>query len=327
MVVSNRGFMGRKSSASAALPRSLRRTKAFLFANLILWCGLGAWFLFQPKERQREVSALVHNAFDARKDITAFDVAWDLWQLYGSKDYVAGVAAGDKTHLYGGVPRVVAPPATTLRVLANTGYVVGYSETLGNPLWASYRVADIELKDSPPRPDAFTPDLRTTARIESQVYNNSGYDRGHLAPNYAIATRYGQRAQEETFQMSNICPQRHALNAGTWKQLEQRIATNYAGRFGEVWVLAGPVFGANPEKLRRRVAVPEAFYMIVVDESDGRVRAEAFLFPQDTPATARMDDYLTSVDEIERRTGLDLLSELPDAAEDALEAKTVERAW
>lgn len=319
--------MARKSSGSSALPRSFRRTKAFLFANVLLWAGIGSWFLFQPKERQQEVSALVHNAFDTRKGITAFDVAWDLWQLYYSQDYVAGVAVGDKTHLYGGVPRVIAPPATSVRVLANTGYVVGYSDALGDPLWAAYRVADIELRDPPPRPDTFVPDLRTAARIESQVYNNSEYDRGHMAPNYAIATRYGQHAQAETFQMSNICPQRHTLNAGVWKNLEHRIATNYAGRFGEVWVLAGPVFGAKPEKLRRRVAVPESFYMIVVDESDGRVRAEAFLLPQETPAAAKLDDYVASIDEIEQRTGLDFLSELPDETENALEARRVERVW
>lgn len=319
--------MPRRSSGRSKRPRSFRRTKAFFFANVVLWAGLGAWFLFQPKERQQEVSALVHNAFDDRKDITAFDVAWDLWQLYRSADFVAVTAPGDKTHLYGGAPRVAAPPATTVRVLANTGYLVGYNDGLGNPLWAAYRVTDIDLQDSPPRPDTFTSDVRTAARIEPQVYANSGYDRGHMAPNYAIATRYGQRAQEETFQMSNISPQRHALNAGVWKELEQRIATNYAGRFGEVWVLAGPVFGVNPEKLRRRVAIPESFYMIVVDESGGRVRAEAFLFPQDAPAKVRMDDYLTAIDEIERRTGLDFLSDLPDAAEDALEARKVERAW
>lgn len=317
----------RKSPGSAKLPLSFRRTKAFLYANVLLWAALGAWFLFQPKERQQEVSALVHNAFDSRKGITAFEVVSDVWQLYYSQDYVAGVAAGDKTHVYGGVPRVVAPPATTVRVLPNAGYVAGYSDALGNPLWAAYRVTDIELKDPPPRPDRFVPDLRTVARIDSQVYTGSDYDRGHMAPNYAIATRYGLRAQEETFQMSNISPQRHTLNAGVWKNLEHRIATNYAGRFGEVWVLAGPVFGANPEKLRRRVAIPGAFYMIVVDESDGRVRAEGFIFPQDAPAAARMDDYLTNIDEIERRTGLDFLSELPDEAENALEAKRVERAW
>jgi endonuclease G len=127
--------------------------------------------------------------------------------------------------------------------------------------------------------------------------------------------------------MSNIIPQKHALNAGLWKQLEQRLATSYPARFGEVWVIAGPVFGPKPEKLRRRVAVPDACYMITVDESDGRVRVTAFLFPQDTPEGARLDDFLVSIDELEHRTGLDFLHELPDPAEDTLEARRAERAW
>lgn len=318
--------MARKSSARSAFPGALRRTKAFVLANVVLWGVLGGWYLFQPAARQQEVAALVGNAFDSRKQITAFDVAWDLWQLYYSKDYVAAVAPGDRTHIYGGIPQLRIGGGT-VRVLTNTGYVVGYSDELGEPLWAAYRVRDIEPREAPPRPEQFVVDMRTVARIDPDVYSRSGYDRGHLAPNFVIATRYGAQAQEETFRMSNIIPQKHALNAGLWKQLEQRIATSYPGRFGEVWVLAGPVLGERPEKLRRRVAVPEACYMIIVDESEGRVRAAAFLFPQDTSAEASLDAYLTNIDEIERRTGLDFLSELPDPAEDALEARKLERVW
>lgn len=127
--------------------------------------------------------------------------------------------------------------------------------------------------------------------------------------------------------MSNIVPQRHALNAGLWKSLEQKIATNYAARFGEIWVIAGPVFGEKPAWLRRRVAVPEGFFMIVVDESEGRVRAQAFLFPQEIPERADLADFVVSIDEIEQRTGLDFLSDLPDDVEDALEAKRASRVW
>jgi endonuclease G len=126
--------------------------------------------------------------------------------------------------------------------------------------------------------------------------------------------------------MSNIIPQKHGLNAGLWKTLERKIATNYPGRFGEVWVIAGPVFGARPERLQRRVAVPEACYMIIVDESDGRLRAQAFIFPQE-PADPQLDRYLTTIDEIERRTGLNFLAELPDDAENALESRAAGRAW
>lgn len=318
--------MARKSSAKSKVPRAFRRTKAFVIANIVLWGVLGGWYLFQPATRQDEVARLVGNAFDGRKQITAFDVAWDLWQLYAGKDYVAAVAPGDTTHSYAGIPQP-GLGRSPVRVLANTGYVVGYSDELGNPLWAAYRVRDTEPQEAPARPDEFAVDPRTVARIDPDVYTRSGYDRGHLAPNFAIAAHFGPHAQRETFLMSNITPQKHGLNAGLWKQIEQRIARNYPGRFGEVWVLAGPVFGVRPEKIRRRVAVPEACYMIIVDESDGRVRALAFLFPQEPTEQASLGDYLTSIDEIERRTGLDFLPELPDPAESALEALTVGRVW
>jgi len=320
--------MGRRSFPRRSGARSLPRLRGFFWFNLVLWGAIGGWYLFQPAARQAEVDRLLRNAFDARKPVTALDVAGDLWQLYFSPDYVAGVATGDRTHVYGGAPRLAeASPAAPLRVLRNAGYVVGYSDGYGNPLWAAYRVADGPIRTAAPRPDEFTVDPRTAARIESSVYSGSGYDRGHLAPNHAIAVHHGPAAQTETFRMSNVIPQRHGLNAGLWKQLEERIAAAYPAGFGEVWVLAGPVFGPQPARLRRRVAVPEACYMILVDESDGRVRTTAYLFPQEPPAGAALERFLTSIDEIERRTGLDFLAELPDPAETELEAKAASRPW
>jgi endonuclease G len=318
--------MARKTSAPRRIPSSFRRTKAFLVANLILWGALGGWYLFQTPARQDEVARLVGNAIGGRKQVTAFDVVWDLWQLYYSRDYVAAVAPGDTTHVYGGAPRTRLG-ANPERRLINRGYALGYSDELGSPLWAAYRVRDSEPAAAPERPDRFVVDRRTGARVEPGWYSGSGFDRGHLAPNHVIATRYGPQAQEETFLMSNIIPQKHGLNAGPWKQLEQRISTRYPGRFGEVWVLAGPVFGAAPPRLRGRIAIPEACYMIIVDESDGRVRASAYLFPQDVAENATLGEFITSIDEIERRTGLDFLAELADPAEAALEARKIERVW
>jgi len=126
--------------------------------------------------------------------------------------------------------------------------------------------------------------------------------------------------------MSNIIPQRHGLNAGLWKKLEQKIARNYPGRFGEVWVLAGPVFAENAQKLREGVEVPEACYMILVDENAGRLRTLAFIFPQELRSD-NLADYLTTIDEIEARTGLDFFNALPAAAEHALEASKASRVW
>ena len=88
--------------------------------------------------------------------------------------------------------------------------------------------------------------------------------------------------------MSNVCPQRHRLNAGLWKDLEARIADNYTGRYGQVWVIDGPVFGPEDRlaRLHNKVPVPQAFYMIVLQKHEGGVRAEGFVIDQEPPVAA-----------------------------------------
>jgi endonuclease G len=247
----------------------------------------------------------------------------------GGVGAAVGIATGDKAIVYGGAPRSSsAANAPSFRVLINRGYAVGYSDALGNPVWVAYHVRDLARLPTPAaRPDKFETDRRTAARVAPADYANSGYDRGHLAPNYAIATRYGPVAQRETFLMSNITPQLHALNAGLWKELELKIATSYPARYAEVWVITGPVFGAAPKKLRGGVAVPEAFFLIVIDETEGKLRTMAFVVPQEAATTDDPGRYLTSIDEIQRRTGLDFLTELEDVAEKQVEAQRASRVW
>ncbi len=298
--------------------------------NVAVAALLGGWYGLQPESRQREVRRLVENAFEQNKRVTALDVAWDVWQLYYADSASGRIAAGDKAIVYGGAPRPAegAGRKVEFRVLTNRAYAVGYSDALGNPVWAAYRVADLaKIPTAAARPEKFEVDRRTAARIAPDDYTNSGYDRGHLAPNYAIATRYGAAAQRETFLMSNITPQKHTLNAGLWKELEMKIATSYPARYGEVWVLTGPIFGAQPRELRRGVQIPEAFFLIVVDENEGKLRTLAFIVPQETPAGADPEKFLATIDEIQRRTGLDFLSELDDASERAVEAQRAGRVW
>jgi endonuclease G len=335
--------MARKPSAAkkkspAARLRPFRRTRAFLWLNFLAALVVGGWYLAQPPARQAEVRLLVGNSFAQNKNVSPVDVAWDLWQLYYSRDFVAAAPpSGDRLFAYAGLPRVVSPELPAKRILTNQAYVVGYADEWGLPLWAAYRVKDITpLPPAGDRPERFEPDFRTVARIPPEAYTNSGFDRGHLAPNYAIATRHGEAAQEETFLMSNIIPQRHGLNAGLWKQLEQRAATSYPARHGEIWILAGPVFDAAPPDHARRlgadgaasaVRVPTGCFMILTDESDGRVRTLAFLFPQEPGADARLEDFLTTVTDIELRTGLDFFFELDSATQLELEARRATRVW
>jgi endonuclease G len=238
------------------------------------------------------------------------------------------------THLarvftFAGVPQN-QDPRREVKMLVNHGFVVGYSEDLKNPLWVAYRVCETEQPLDTERPMIFMIDERTDAKVSDGDYTSSGFHRGHMAPNSAIETRFGRLAQLETFLMSNICPQKGALNLGAWKSLETKVRNQYANDLTEVWIVAGPIFGADPERLGSGVAVPEKFYKIVVNRfgfRDSKIEMLAFIFPQAPPSGASLNGFLTSVDEIEHRTKLDFFHELPEKTEVKLESETASAVW
>ena len=225
--------------------------------------------------------------------------------------------------IYGGLPKT----AQDLKLLQNKGYLVGYSEKHKDPAWVAYRLFKVEHPPTLPRPTKFSLDVRTLARVKTTDYTNTGYDRGHMAPNHAIATRYGEDAQLETFLLSNICPQKPNLNRKVWEHLEATEADDYANRFEEIWVIDGPIFNDPPEKLPAGVDVPRAFFKILVDEVAGRPRMLAFIMPQGVKGDEKPRAFLTSVQEIEKETGLDFFSDLPKEEEQKLEAETARDMW
>lgn len=100
-----------------------------------------------------------------------------------------------------GVPTWESLTPTSLhRVLRNDGFLVGWSDVRVNPLWVSYTLHAVEDPRAAPRPD-FQRDWRTLWPVTADSYFGSGYDRGHLAPNYAIAVVHGREAQRQTFLM------------------------------------------------------------------------------------------------------------------------------
>lgn len=233
---------------------------------------------------------------------------------------------GDR-YYFAGMPIATTNYQDRLLVLTNIGYVVGYSEQRHDPKWVCYRLFAVNNLKAPPRPQGFSVDGRTRSRIASADYTGSKFDRGHCAPNYAIAVCYGAAAQLETFYMSNILPERPSLNRQVWERLEQKEIKEYAQEFQEIWVTTGPVFGTHDGHLRHGVDVPEACYKIIVDEENGRVRVLAFIIPQTVTGNEDAARFLTSVDEVEKETGLDFMSDLPDEVENRVEAEKAERMW
>jgi len=92
-------------------------------------------------------------------------------------------------------------------------------------------------------------------------------------------------------------------------------------------VITGPIFGDQSPRLDTGVAVPSSFFKILVDVVEpGNVRVLTFTMPQQIKDD-NLRDYLTSVDAIEAKTGLDFFSSLNDQHEKRLESKPAKRLW
>lgn len=252
-----------------------------------------------------------------------------MWDALGvGKDASVDVSdAMGGRYAYAGLPEPASWWKGRFKVFENRGFAVGYSESYRNPVWSAYHLFPSENKRAPKRPSRFSVDHRTRSKVRHEDYTHSGFDRGHLAPNYGIATRYGREAQLETFLMSNIIPQTPAVNRGIWRELEMLTARRYSVYFDEVWIISGPIFGSDFKRMESDVAIPEAYYKIVADEDEGRLRVMAFIIEADCPPYTRFRQRLTSVDAIEEQTGLDFFTRLPDEQEATLESQTPTRLW
>ena len=145
------------------------------------------------------------------------------------------------------------------------------------------------------------------------------------------AWRLGENADWNTHTVLNACPQLQKLNNGSWRALEDKTG-KWADKYSKVWIICGPVINnltpiewiGGPGEIK--VAVPDAFFKIVIKETGGTIDVLAFLFPKDDVVgrKARLETYLKSVDRIERLTGLDFLTSLDDSE---LESKAATELW
>jgi endonuclease G len=216
-------------------------------------------------------------------------------------------------------------------IIKHKNYTLRYEEKYEVPAWVVHKLRGEYTRGRANRgQNQFIPDKKVDGGSAlSTDYSSSGYDRGHMVP--AGDFKCCQDLMDETFYMSNICPQVPDFNRGIWENIESRIR-GWAVRDEELYVVTGPVLSKGMETIGRynTVAVPKSFYKIVLyypKDNPKRARAIAFMLPNQALFGKRMNSYVIAIDEVERTTGLDFFSKLPDDIENKLEADSDWEAW
>ena len=122
----------------------------------------------------------------------------------------------------------------------------------------------------------------------------------------------------ETFFMSNMSPQLPGFNRGEWKKLEAKVR-EWAIQEDSIIVVTGPIFKNNIENIgQNKVTVPGYYYKVIYDVTKPQ-KMMAFIIPHLSKPES-FTNYQTSVNEVEKQTGIDFFSILDDEFEEQLEA-------
>jgi endonuclease G, mitochondrial len=209
-------------------------------------------------------------------------------------------------------------------LIERSPYTLAYSKSRNGLLWASWRV-DQRWLGSIDRQDDFRPDgglPKGFYQATPGEYRRSGYDRGHLVPSGdRTATAHDNSL---TFLMTNIFPQTSETNRGPWSELEQYGREQVYSQAKSAYVMAG-IYGDKGKV--GKVTIPGRMWKVIVvlDSPEADITRRTEVIAVDMPNSDRIEadwqTYRTTIDRIEIATGYDLLSEVPEEVQAAVESR------
>ena len=219
----------------------------------------------------------------------------------------------------------VATPDNYLMV--KNQYALSYNRSTGTPNWASWQLNNSWLGETK-RQNNFRPDDTLPTgwqRVTANDYSGSGYDRGHVVPS-------GDRTRtvednSATFLMTNMIPQTPDNNRNTWESLES-YSRELVRNGKELYITAG-TFGSQGQ-LKGKVTIPKfTWKIVVVLDNPGaglkgitaNTRVIAVNIPNDQEVDNSWRSYKVSVDELEKLTGYDFLSNVSPNIQTSIESK------
>lgn len=214
-------------------------------------------------------------------------------------------------------------------ILMKSQFTISYNIEKKCPNYVCWQLTSARINGKEKRLDKFMPDpsLNENSQVEFFDYNNSGYDRGHMCP--AGDNKNSKLGMEESFMLTNICPQNHALNEGAWNDLEMKCR-DWAKQYKVIYICCGPIFDTKPAKTIgkrkfKKIAVPDRFFKVIMTLGD-KPKAIGFVYPN-APANATMSTYSMSVDEVEKITGMNFFYNLDDKTENEIEKVCNLKDW
>ncbi|MCR4376499.1 MAG: DNA/RNA non-specific endonuclease [Rhodospirillales bacterium] len=214
-------------------------------------------------------------------------------------------------------------PAATLKDLCKTAdgeaiFAVRFDTGRKIPAWTAHRLtvaqkAKIDADPAYAKRRVFfsaDPELAETEQTPVAAYKNTGFNKGHLVR--AQDMNWNAEAYRASYVMSNMAPQRGALNSGPWLGMEKAFQNLIKDKQMTLWSIAG-VYGVPAD----RPTAPNCFYKIIVAQGtdaqgDKTYKTLSALFVNDDHDRKQTTwpRYVVPLERIRTRTGIDFFKGL-----------------
>ena len=272
------------------------------------------------------------------------------WKKYGWTDYKEAWRL-EYPQLSDNVSTTGSTTNSQVVVKSTTDYGITYSLEWDNAKianrWTCYELHEGNSMSQTGRHDDFKADPEVAVSSQLANYSNSGFSRGHLCPSADRQCSVDQNKQ--TFFLTNMQPQYQNHNGGLWSNLETLVrdyATDDSKTQGhcdtlyivkaatitdKVTINDAQVDGIYAEKCNGKLIVPKYFYMALLhyNKATDTYHALAFWTEHTNVGDKNKNygDYVITIDELEKRTGIDFFCNLPDEIENDVESKVSLGFW
>lgn len=231
----------------------------------------------------------------------------------------------------------------------NRNYSYNYSVDWYASMWVAYPLTSAHTSGSASSNWKFAPKSIIPEEYQVHIvsgsypssYNASSYSRGHQIPN--ADRKSDDTMNQQTYYAINQTPQiQNTFNGTIWAALEGAGRTE-AGKTDTLYVVTGPSYykigasktesityldATNTSIIPSKLAVPNYYwkaFLKVKRNSNGVITAASsigFWFEHKAYNNNNYSTYAFCVNDIEKWTGLDLFTNLPDNLEETVEANS-----
>ena len=201
------------------------------------------------------------------------------------------------------------------RVLERYCYTVSHNKMTRQPNWVMWQLMGehvMNRKEGVWNEYREDEELPVDERATLADYASSGYDRGHMCPGGDC--NWDDEGRDETYVLSNMCPQNPQLNRGDWKEIEM-ACRKWAQEYGNIYIVCGPMFFKSQEHEKigpNQVPVPEAFFKVVLCIDGPTPKGIGFIC-RNTDGNRKKDFYVNTIRQVERITGYQFFPNLNDS--------------